>query len=144
MSYYAYMSDEAKPTFTMPLAGREVTFHRAGVGQVIMLNRAARKHLAQAEQASDEQRAEATSMAMAKVLDFIESLIVDPADKEFVEDQMLQGNIDWEDLMAAISGGPSDEPADDEAPKPRKAAVKKSPRTASAAKTVASRGRTKR
>lgn len=144
MSYYAYMSDEAKPTFTMPLAGREVTFRRAGIGQVIMLNRTARKRLDEAENAPDTQRAEVTSRAMAKVLDFIESLIVDPADREFVEDQMLQGNIGWEELMSALSGGPSNEPADDEAPKPAKTAVKKSPRTAPAAKTVASRGRTKR
>jgi hypothetical protein len=138
------MSNEAE-TFTMPLAGREITFRKANLGQVIMLQRLYIRAGRQADQQADEgTRVDLMGSAMVKVLDFIDSLMVHDEDRAFVEERMLAGEIDINDLTAALGGGPSDKPADDEAPKPRKAAPKRSPKAAPAAKTVATRGRAKR
>lgn len=140
------MSDEAD-TFTMTLAGREIEFRRAHVGQIIMLQRTALRSVRNAEQdgRDDAARVEAVSAGIVKVLDFIDRLIVNPDDRQFVEDQMLEGTITWDQLAKALAGGQqADETADDEAAKPKKTAARRTPKAASAAKTVAARGRAKR
>lgn len=138
MSYYAYMSDEVSDVFPLTLAGREIMFRRPKLGQVIVLERTARRLMKQAESDGKDQ-GEAMTIAVVRTLDFIETLMVHDADKQFVEDQMLAGSIDWQDLMKAMTGEGDSGTADDEAPKPRKRV-----KAAAAAKTVASRGRTKR
>lgn len=148
MGYYAYMSDEAPSTFIMTLAGREISFKRPLLGQIIVLERSARRIMeATRKQGGDE--GVAITRAMVRTLDFIETLIVSDDDRQFVEDHMMSGDIDWMDLIKSLSGGlDEDTPADDEAPKPVKRAPRKSPKAApvakATAKTVASRGRTKR
>lgn len=129
----------------MPLAGRQVEFKRAGVGQVIMLQRRAVKKIRAADQIEKtSERIDLTTTALVEVFDFIDTLIVSPDDRQFVEDNLLSGKIAWEELVAALGGAPADKGADDEAPKPVKKAPKKSPKAATAAKTVATRGRAKR
>lgn len=128
----------------MTLAGRQILFRRANLGQVIMLQRIYVRASKQADkEPTEDVRVDMMGSAMVKVLDFIDSLMVNEDDRIFVEEQMLAGQIGINDLMSALGGGPKPEaPADDEAPKPR--AVKKSPKAAPAAKTVATRGRAKR
>lgn len=136
------MSDEAD-TFDMTLAGRPITFRRAHVGQILMLQRGAMRAISQAQQEQGEdKRIAGVSTAMVRVLDFIDSQIVSPDDRQFVEDQMLAGTISWEDLTKALGGPQAVQAPDDEAPKPKRA-PRKSPRAASA-KAVANRGRTQR
>lgn len=144
------MSDEAAATFPMTLAGREIVFRRAGIGQVIMLQRRAVKKIKAAEDVTDDaRRVDLSTTALVEVFDFIEHLIVSDDDRQFVEDKMLTGEIVWEDLVHALGGGDiQKQMPDDQAPAPRKSTAKKTPKAApvkaSAAKTVASRGRTKR
>ncbi len=136
------MADEAT-TFTMELAGRQVGFKRPTLGQVIMLQRMATRSRAAAENSQSDDRVDHMTNIMVKTLDFIETLILEPEDREFVEEQMIAGTIDYTDLLAALSGGKRDEEtADDQAPRPRRAASKKVAKPV--AKTVASRGRTQR
>jgi len=139
------MSNEAE-TFTMPLAGREIEFRRAGVGQVIMLQRVYVRATRLADgQADSQKRVDLVGSAMVQILDFIDSLMVNPDDRVFVEEKMLCGEIGYEDLIAALGGGKkADDTPDDQAPAAVKRAPKKSPKAAPAAKTVASRGRAKR
>jgi hypothetical protein len=139
------MSDEAEKTFTMPLAGREIEFRHPLLGQVLILDRFARKAVKAASESEGEESGRTMMSAIARTLDFIQTLVVSEDDKQFLEDQMLAGTIDWPDVMAALSGGTRKETvADDQAPPARKRAPKKSPKAAPAAKTVASRGRTQR
>lgn len=148
MGYYDYMSDEPAKMFTMTLAGREVMFKSPLLGQVIVLERSARRIMeATRKEGGDE--GVAITRAMVRTLDFIETLIVSEDDRQFVEDHMMAGDIDWMDLIKALSGGmDNDTPADDEAPKLARKAPRKSPKAApvakATAKTVASRGRAKR
>lgn len=134
------MSDEVSDTFTMTLAGREIMFRRPKLGQVIVLERTARRLMKKAESDGKDQ-GEAMTIAVVRTLDFIETLMIHDADRQFVEDEMLAGNIDWQDLMKAMTGEGNSETADDEAPKPRRRTPVK---PKASAKTVASRGRTKR
>lgn len=118
------MADEVT-TFTMTLAGREIGFKRPVLGQVILLQRMAIRSRAAAESAEPDDRADHMTTIMIRTLDFIETLILDPADRDFVEEQMMAGNIDYPDLLKALSGGDREQAADDEAPKPKRAASKK-------------------
>lgn len=137
------MSDEAV-TFSMKLAGRDVLFRRPLLGQIIVLRRNAQRKMKQAEgEAGDA--GQALTAALIKIMDFIETLIVSEQDKEFVEEAMLAGTVDWQDLLRALSGGQDDEPvADDEPAKPVKKAVKRSPKAAPKAIAAATRGHAKR
>lgn len=140
------MSNEAD-TFTMTLAGRRILFRKTHVGQIMMLQRTAMRSVTQAaEEGQDElTRINAVSTGILKVLDFIDKLIVNPGDRQFIEDKMLEGTITWEQLVACLGGGRQEqEVADDEAPQPKKTAAKRTPRAASAAKTAVTRGRAKR
>lgn len=151
------MSDEAPATFTMTLGGRDILFKRPLLGQILILQRTAKRRIAEAEN-DPEDEGKALTAAMIKTLDFIETLIVHEQDRQFVEDGMFNGTIDYRDLLKAMSGGQTvSETADDEAPKPVKRAVKKSPKAAkvdlsankpaqvvSKPEKTTSRGRTKR
>lgn len=140
MSYYAHMSNEVE-TFTMTLAGRDVAFRRPLLGQVLILDRFARKSIKEARQSDDDESGRAMLSAIARTLDLIQSLVVSDEDKIFLEEMMLEGKIDWPDVMGALSGGTrGDAVADDETPAPKKRAPRKAP----AAKAVATRGRAKR
>lgn len=122
------MSNEAA-TFTMTLAGREITFRRAGIGQVIMLQRRAFKKIKAADGLEeDQERVDMTTTALVEVFDFIDTLIVGEDDRQFVEDQMLAGAIGWEEIVRVLAGGAPEPAADDEVP--RKKVPRKSPKAA--------------
>lgn len=116
----------------MTLAGREIVFRKPALGQIIMLQRIAVRQIKEARGNEDEdERALLMTSAYVKVLDFIDALMTDPDDRQFVEDQMLAGNIDYRELMKALAGGGNqDSVADDEAPRPVRRAPKKSPKAA--------------
>lgn len=137
------MSDEVTETFTKTFAGREIEFRRAMLAQVIILERLYHRQMKKANEDGDD-KGKALSSVLVRTLDFIDTLVVDEGDRQFIEDQMLAGNIDWPEIMAVLGGGKDDAPEDDESPKPVKRAPKKSPKAAPVAKSVASRARTKR
>lgn len=139
------MSDDVAETFTMTLAGREINFRTPLLGQILVLNRLARRGLAAAKDGAEQERANAMTASVARTLDFIETLIVSDEDKVFVEEQMLAGTIDWQDVLKALAGGrDKNDTPDDEPPKPVKRVAKKSPKAAPAATKAVTRGRTKR
>lgn len=133
------MSDEAV-IFPMTLAGREIKFKRPVLGQVLILQRLFHRQMKANE--SGDVKGDAMTTVIMKTLDFIDTLVIEDEDRQFIEDQMLAGVIDWQEIMGVLSGGMKDkEEADDEAPKPIKRAPRKSPK---AAKTVVSRARAQR
>jgi len=89
-------------------------------------------------------RREAATKLGATVLDVAESRFVDPADRDWVEEQMLLGLVDIPEIMKIFSNGAvREEPQPDDAPPPaKKTAAKRSPKAAPAKKTAnASRAR---
>lgn len=133
------MSDEDVKTFPMILAGREIMFKRPALGQILMLQRIAMRNMNRAKQTGDEQeRLRATTEAVVKTLDFIDTLIINEEDRQFVEDGMLAGTIEYDEVMAALSGGQKEDPIEDDATPMPKILAKKKPAT------VVSRARAKR
>lgn len=121
------MSDEVSDTFALTLAGRQVMFRRAKLGQILMLQRSAQRMITRAESDENDQGKSMTE-AVIKTLDFVETLIVTEDDRQFVEDQMLAGTIDYIDVLAAL-GGKGDLTPDDEEPKAVKRTSAKSKAT---------------
>lgn len=145
------MSDEAPETFNRTFAGREIAFKTPGLGQVLMLQRITQRSL---KQADEDDRGQIMTDAIIKSLELVDKLVVHQEDRQFLEDGMLEGTIDFRDLLTVLSGKGGQEQADDEAPKV-KTAAKRSPKAAPVAKpvkakvakassTVANSARTKR
>lgn len=112
----------------MPLAGRQIEFRRTKLGQILILQRTTQRMIQKAEGDPDD-HGRAMVEAVIKTLDFVEGMIIDEDDRQFVEDKMLKGEIDYLDVMAALGG--RQETPDDEEPKASvKRAPKKSPKAA--------------
>jgi hypothetical protein len=124
------MSNEAE-TFIKTLAGREVAFRRPVLGQLLILERIYLRQLKAAQDNSDQkQRIAASTTAMMKVLDFIDSLVINGEDRQFIEDNMIDGKIDHMDLLDVLGAGLKDSQEDDAPP-----AVKKVAKKATSART---------
>lgn len=135
------MSDEVA-TFKVNLAGRDVEFRRAGIGQIMILQR---MHSRRMKEASEEGAGDALSAMIIKTLDFIDTLIVHPEDRQFVEDEMLAGSITWQEIIRTLGGGASQEVvADDETPPAPKKIARKSPKAAAVTQKAVPRAGTKR
>jgi hypothetical protein len=137
------MADE--DTFETTIAGRTMLFKKSSEGQLIALQRVLNRLRTQFSTAEDPVvRREAATKLGATVLDVAESRFVDPADRDWVEEQMLLGLVDIPEVMKIFSNGAvREEPQPDDAPPPaKKTAAKRSPKAAPAKKTAnASRAR---
>jgi len=126
------MSNEAE-TFFKELAGRAVQFRRPVLGQLLILERIYLRQLKTAEQKKDEgERISASTLAMMKVLDFIDSLVVNDGDREFIEEKMIEGKIDHMELLDVLGAGMKDSQEDDAPPVARKVAKKVAKKATSA------------
>ena len=112
----------------MTLAGREIMFRRAKLGQILILNRVTQRMIGKAE-GDPQDQGKALMSAVVKTLDFVDKLILDEDDRQFVEDQMMEGTIDYLDILKAL-GGKGDQTPDDEEPKLIKRPPKRSPKAA--------------
>ena len=127
------MSNEVE-TFTKNLAGREITFRRPILAQILILERLYQRAQRRAKDMSDtEDRVGAMSSAMVQVLDFIDSLMTNDDDRQFVEEQMLAGNIDHTELIGVL-GGPPEDSQDDQPPVTKRAASRKVAKKATSAR----------
>lgn len=112
----------------MTLAGRQIMFRRAKLGQILILERTTQRMIKKAE-GDPQDRGRAMVDAVIKTLDFVEHLIISEDDRAFVEEKMLEGAIDYLDIVKAL-GGRDEQTPDDEEPKIVKRAPKKSPKAA--------------
>jgi len=111
------MTDQA--TFPVTFAGRDILFRQPIAGQIIILRRRLLRLQQEAAQTQDEnKRMELASQLIVDTLSVVESLVVNPADVEFLEESMLTGKVDHTELMAVIAMSPEPE-------KPVKKAAKK-------------------
>lgn len=121
-------------TFEYELAGRVITFRRTTSAQLLMLQRMVTKIQQQLHLAAENPDVISELMSQLNSIAFeaAESRFIDPADLEFVQIEVLRGNISQEQIMGIISNGKvaaASEPDDDADPAPpkrvRKAAVTK-------------------
>ena len=115
-------------TFPHELLGRKIWFKYPERTQILMLERFRMQAKAAARLEDDKQAVPAILSVTMKTLNVIDALFIDPDDRDWVEEQMVAGKIQAEDLFPVLSGGKvSKEPADDADPAPKKAAGRKAP-----------------
>lgn len=139
--------------FKITLNGRRVWFKKMSESQRITLSRIERRThrgLREVREGSlsdlDKLRAAdaLVDMLYQRIWDAVDSTIIDPADREFLEESMLTGKLAMSDAMRVFRQG-ADEPQPDDAEivaKPRPARPAK--KAAAAKKSVANAQRTKR
>lgn len=106
--------------FTVPLNGVEVGFRAFTSGQLIMMSKALRKARKEASEVGEDQ---AMVNMVVKMLDMIEGSIVDEDHIDHLESSMLQGKLNFPEIMLIMRQGRDvePEPQDDADPvdKPR-------------------------
>lgn len=107
--------------FEYTVCGRKMWFRRPIDGQLIMLQR----FRMQIKGASEENLADVIMSVTTKTLNLIDSLFIDAADRDFVEEQLIAGKVGIAQLMGILTGKDTTEPADDETPAPKKRPAKK-------------------
>lgn len=138
------IEEKPKGDFVRILGGKEVWFRTPNPGQFHAWNRYQKSLNAQfskiKKRAQAEPSLETLSILSAlsdkydmAVIEFVESLMVEESDKDFVALQMINGSVRTEDLMRVLFADPED---DDVEPAPRPAKAPK--------KSAANAKRTKR
>lgn len=141
--------------FQVVLAGRSIWFTRMNDAQRVTLNRIQRRSRREVDQVGltegsfeDKIRAvqDIIDRMYQRMWDAIDATIVEPDDKDFLEEAMLTRQLEMSDAMRVFSEGRDNPPADDAEPavktKPARAARKAIPAKA-AKKAVANARRVK-
>lgn len=103
------MADE---TFSRTIAGREIQFHKPTDAQVLMIGRLLRTSRAftgKKEGELDSEQVRGGVERMSMILDIVDSMVVDPADRDWLEARIIDGTLDLDELMGAF-GEKEDEP----------------------------------
>lgn len=112
-------------TSVLEFAGRRIAFRKPTPGQLVMLMRLVRRAQSSLTAESDDVEVSRVWVNVTvKMLDAIDSLIVEDGDREFLEAKMLAGDIGIDDLRPVLGGDVAAEADDDDAaaPTPRKTA----------------------
>lgn len=133
----------AEDTFTHTLLGREMQFRKAKRGQLLMLFRMRGRLKAMPDDTDTRQMWDNLNAVTERMLDLIDSLFLNEKDRADVEEAMIKGALDIDDLIPLLGNTDTADQDDDEDPKPKKTAGKKAP-AKKAAKKVANGARTKR
>jgi len=131
-----------KGIFELTIKGRAMRFHPSSEGQLMMLQRVLTRLESQFDASTDTKTRRDLAERIGKtILDIVETKFVDPEDRDWVEEQMLLGNIDIPDIMPVFANGAmKPKPAPDDAPPP----VKKTPARKAPAKKTANASRAQR
>lgn len=112
--------------FSYTLGGRLMWFKLPSTGQLILLQR----FRMQLKGVDADEAGHALMMSVSmKTLNVIDSLFLDLSDRDFVEDLLIAGKIEINDVMPILAGGSKDDTSDDDIA-PVKKAVKKTAKTA--------------
>lgn len=132
--------DNKVEEFEYTLLGRSMRFKRLSGGQVIMMQRMYQRGRKMLDSMGDdkEQMFAELSKLNVQTLDIIESLFLDPEDVELVQQAMLEGKVDMDDLRPILSGGKeTGPPPDDDADPVDPPKTLKSKKPAATAKVTA-------
>lgn len=124
-------TDQAeKTTFEYNVSGRTILCRYMTDAQMLIARRLLIQSRAALQRLDEEAGRESLDKLNLRMLDIMESLIVNQDDVEFVEEQMLWGKVTLTQLRPILGGGRSEEPepADDEPKQPVKKAAKKAAR----------------
>lgn len=83
-------------TFTRPISGRDIEFRLPSDAQLLVLGRLLRLTERMGE---DEGKIAGSVHQLSKVLDIIDSMIINEEDRSWVEDRILEGTLDLSAIM---------------------------------------------
>lgn len=86
---------EKKDQFPVEFGDREITFNQPSEGQIAVLARAVRKA---------NRGGPAVIDGVALILDIIDNLVVDPEDRNFLEDGLINDTITLNDFIGVLDG----------------------------------------
>ena len=100
-------------TPSVPVKGRDINLRRLNDAQLLLLAREAR--LAQRDDTDRQRRL----MSVGRIFDLLESAVIEEADREYLMDLTVAGNLELADMMGFITAF-AEEDAEDEKPKVRR------------------------
>lgn len=113
-------------TFPRTIGGREILFRPPTQAQLLIVGRlvrTSRQFVDTDDKEMDRVQIQGGVEKMSMILDVIDSMVINPADRDFLEQQMIAGKLDLGELMEAFDTGEDEgEPA-----KPVKKAVVRKP-----------------
>lgn len=96
MGYAHFMADAV---FSRTIGDREVQFRPPTDAQALVLGRLLRLAEGAGE---DEAKLAGTIHQLSKVLDILDSMVVNPGDRNWIEQRILDGDLDMSELMDAF------------------------------------------
>ncbi len=141
------MTDDEKQNFPRTIGGREIWFKPPTDAQVLMMSRMQRigrqisshENIDPGDEQARKQLFDGVDR-LSKILDIVDSMVISPTDRDFLEDGIVKGTIGLPDLVSAIRG-----PEQEEGNRAQKrAAVRKAPAKKTAAKKAAKKAPAKK
>jgi hypothetical protein len=96
----------AESNFTRTISGREIEFHRPTDAQILMVGRLLRVSRGFTDMKEDEvdrEQIQGGVERMSMILDIIDSMVVNPSDRDWLETGIINGKLDLEQLMGALN-----------------------------------------
>lgn len=131
-------------TFTLTLAGREILFNKTSPGQVTVMQRYIERIRAQMDGVDDAAMGELFTKINRVMLDVVDTRFAKEEDRDWVEQQMMQGKLEISELLEVLRNGAphTPRPADDDTPPtPAKRPGRKTPAAKKAAAKKAATSR---
>lgn len=104
----------AEQNFIRSVNGREIKFRRPNDTQMLLVGRLLRRAESVRSKAeggeADEAQVTGTVHELSKILDIIDSMVVDEEDRSWLEDQMVLGAVDMSALTSTLGSGEDEEP----------------------------------
>lgn len=120
--------------FSFPVLGRVMWFKPPSTGQLILLQRFRMQLKGIANNDAGYSLIMSVSM---KTLNVIDSLFLDPDDRDWTEEQLIAGKLEVNELMPILAGGNATVGTPDDAdPAPKKKAAKKAVKAAPTARAA--------
>lgn len=92
-----------KETFIRTISGREVEFNAPTDAQYLVIARLMRVGgQLDRDDDPDQTKIKGTVEQLSKILDIIDSMVVYPADRDWLESKIIEGNLDMSELMSAF------------------------------------------
>lgn len=100
-----------KETFIRTISGREVEFNAPTDAQYLVIARLMRVGgQLDRDDDPDQTKIKGTVEQLSKILDIIDSMVVYPADRDWLESKIIEGNLDMSELMSAFQDKGEDAP----------------------------------
>lgn len=115
-------------TIMVPLAGREIEFQPPTDAQFLVVHRILGRTKRAMDESTDERANSAVMTDIAKILDVLDSMVVDPKEREFLERKIIDRTLDFKELLDAFTEAGRERKEEQERAAPAKKVAKRAVR----------------